>query len=60
MHLGKQNIKYTFNMALDINLNETSVEKDLGVYVDNDLSFNFHIQQSILKVNRLLGLIRSI
>ena len=40
-------------MELDTNLDETSVEKDLGVYADNDLSFNFHIQQSVMKANRL-------
>ena len=43
MHLAKQNIKYTYKMGLDTNLDETSVEKDLRVWVDNDLSFNFHI-----------------
>ena len=40
-----------------ITLEETSVEKDLGAYVDKDL--NCHIQQVIAKANNLLGLIRS-
>ena len=39
-------------------LEETSVEKDLGVYVDKDLNLNYHIQQGIAKANKLLGLIR--
>ena len=41
-----------------ITIEEPSVEKDLGVYVDTDLNFNCHIQQGIAKANKLLGLIR--
>ena len=58
MHLAKQNIKYTYKMGLDTKLDETSLEKDLGLCVDNDLSFNFHIEQSMMKANRLLGVIK--
>jgi ribonuclease P/MRP protein subunit RPP40 len=39
-------------------LEESSVEKDLGVFVDNQLSFSKHIQEAISKTNRLLGVIR--
>ena len=59
MPLGKKNITYTYKMGLDTNLAETSVEKDVGVYADNDLSFNFHIQQRIMKTNKSLVLRRA-
>ena len=57
MHLGIHSIKYTYRTAVDINLRETTVAKDLSMYVDHELNFVLHIQQSIRKANRLLGLI---
>ena len=39
-------------------LEESDVEKDLGVHIDNDLSFNHHIAQASSKANRILGVIR--
>lgn len=39
-------------------LEETVVEKDLGVYLDKDLNFDFHVKTCINKANKLLGLIR--
>ena len=44
MYLGNENIKYNHKMGLDAFLDKTLVEKDLGEYVDNALSLNFHIQ----------------
>ena len=61
MHLGRENIHFQYHMTYyseQITLEETSVEKDLGVYVDKDLNINYHIQQGIAKANKLLGLIR--
>ena len=62
MHLGKENLQKPYYMTSsnkdEVTLEETLVEKDLGVYVDKDLSFSHHIQQGIAKANKLLGLIR--
>ena len=41
-----------------INLSVSEVEKDLGVFVDHDLSFKHHISQATAKANRVLGVIR--
>ena len=62
MHLGSENIHVQYHMTHNseqITLEETSVEKDLGVYVDKDLNINYHIQQGIAKANKLFELIRS-
>ena len=56
MDLGQKNIRFAYKMG-NTKLEETLVGKDLGVYIDNDLNFNFHIQKSIMKANRMLGLI---
>ena len=39
-------------------LNEVTMEKDLGVYVDNKLSFHEHINIIVKKANGLVSLIR--
>ena len=64
LHLGKANSKHEYSMyknddsAQKTILEETLVEKDLGVYLDKDLNFDFHIKTSINKANKVLGLIR--
>ena len=40
-------------------LKETKAEKDLGVIIDNEISFKQHIAQAVLKANRVVGVIRS-
>ena len=52
LHLGKNNPKYKYYIKqADIikELSETICEKDLGVYIDQNLSFDFHITQTIKK-----------
>ncbi|KAK7108399.1 hypothetical protein V1264_016145 [Littorina saxatilis] len=44
--------------ARSIALEESDFEKDLGVYVDNNLSFNKHVALSAAKANRVMGVIR--
>ena len=39
-------------------LKESEKEKDLGVVVDNKLSFSSHVAQATAKANRMVGLIR--
>ena len=41
-----------------VTLKETEVEKDLGVYIDNELSFKNHVAQITAKANRIVGIIR--
>ena len=57
MHLGKKNPRKDYNMG-DVNLEVVDEEKDLGVKVDNELSFDSHIEGQVNKANKLLGLIR--
>jgi hypothetical protein len=41
-----------------IELNESEVERDLGVMVDNGLSFKNHVAQAAAKANKIVGIIR--
>ncbi len=61
MHLGSDNNHYTYHMGHDPQINQletTSVEKDLGVHIDKDLTFDHHIRESVKAANKTLGLIR--
>ena len=56
MHLGKNNphLNYTLN---NTTLNQTTSEKDLGVFVDPLLNFEEHINTAVKKARRMSGLI---
>ena len=41
-----------------VQLEETELEKDLGVHIDPELKFSKHIERQVNKANRILGLIR--
>jgi hypothetical protein len=41
-----------------IELKESEVERDLGVMVDNGLSFKNHVAQATAKANKIVGIIR--
>ena len=43
---------------INVSLTESTFEKDLGVYIDNKLSFNNHVSQTTSKANKIVGLIR--
>ena len=62
MHLGKNNPKKSYEMKTHDGkyhtLEETEVEKDLGVLVDNKLKFSQHIQSKVNKANKILGCIK--
>ena len=64
MHQGKNNPRYPYTISDGIkthNLEETVCEKDLGVYVDNALSFEDHVNLTVKKARRSAGmLLRSI
>ena len=40
-------------------MNNLAAEKDLGVIIDNKLSFNQHIESKLLKAKQMLGIVRS-
>lgn len=46
------------NGGTPITLEETKLEKDLGVNIDPSLKFSQHIEIQVNKANRLLGMIR--
>ena len=65
LKVGKENAnEYSMNQILangetnNIVLKETEKEKDLGVVIDNKLSFKDHVAQQTTKANRIVGLIR--
>ena len=62
MRIGKQHPPFTYNMhdaetGQEIELEQSHMEKDLRVYVDDDLSFSKHIQQCVAKANKIGGMI---
>ncbi|KAK7105260.1 hypothetical protein V1264_016666 [Littorina saxatilis] len=57
----KSDAKYHMTNSADgvqHDLSETTLEKDLGVHIDDKLSFKEHITTSVSKANRVLGVIR--
>ena len=40
-------------------LEDTRNERDLGVYIDEELKFHDHVSKAVAKASRLLGLIRA-
>ena len=62
MHLGKNNTRRNYEMVDSNNkvhtLEETEVEKDLGVHIDSKLTFATHCQEKVNKANKILGYIR--
>ena len=52
LHIGDNNPKFKYYIGEGDNrteLSTTSIEKDLGVLVDNDLNFENHIDYAIKK-----------
>lgn len=39
-------------------LEQSNEEKDLGIWIDNDLSFCNHIEKAVAKANRIVGILR--
>ena len=62
MHIGKNNQEIDYKMKLSEdnydNIVKCVEEKDLHVSFDKDLSFDAHIQNSIIKDNSMIGIIR--
>jgi hypothetical protein len=61
MHIGKNNTRQAYTMPKDggrRNIEEVEEEKDLGVVLDDKLSFDKHILSKVSKANQVLGVIR--
>ena len=61
MHIGVKNQRRSYKIMKGVDvieLEKTSIEKDLGVNVDNQLKFSNHIEMQVNKGNKILGLIR--
>ncbi len=61
MHIGSETDYPNYKMKQqenEIEIQKVIEEKDLGVLIDNKLKFTSHIQNSVKKANRMLGIIR--
>ena len=56
LHLGKNNPCYKYYMQGNV-LESTEVEKDLGVHIDKNLSFECHIVETVKKAKKVVGMI---
>lgn len=61
MRIGKNHYPHEYSMNKGTNtvpLQQTNCEKDLGVYTDDQLTFQQHIAMKTKKANQMVGLIR--
>ncbi len=61
LHIGKEQEAFQYKMTANgnpVELEYVTKEKDLGVLVDDTLSFEQHAEESINKANRILAIIR--
>eukprot|EP00794_Sanderia_malayensis_P012191 gene12191-13447_t len=60
MRIGKDDInEYYYTMGNDkVQLEKSEKEKDIGIVIDNSLSFEHHITQKVNKANSVLYIIR--
>ena len=56
MHVGRRNLNSTYVMN-DMALGSINEEKDLGVFITDDLKWSTHCQQAYTRANRVLGMI---
>ena len=62
MHMGSNNPQQDYSMKTDTGevhiLESTTEEKDLGVTIDNKLTFTTHVNQVVQKSNKVMGMLR--
>ena len=58
IHLSHNNIQTTYNMG-QIKLQVSAAEKDLGVFVNDQVKFKKHVSHAVNKASRNLGMIRA-
>jgi hypothetical protein len=57
LHLGKSSSQNSFHLGAQ-DLEDVKEEKDLGVHFDSELAFDTHINKTVAKANRTLGIIK--
>ena len=57
LQIGNQDDTQTYHMN-NVTLENVTEERDLGVTVDQNLTFHDHVDQQVAKANQILGLIR--
>ena len=61
MDLGRTNPQQLYHMTNQLgkhtNLKQTVLEKDLGIWVDTELTFSHHCGSRVAKASRTLGMI---
>ena len=57
MHIGNRDYVFTYDLN-GVPLDYTEVEKDIGVHIDDKLSFDSHIAKKCKKANSMFALIR--
>ena len=55
MHIAKTNPQFKYKMNEHM-LQQTTVERDLGVIISNDLNWEQHVTSATNKANRKLGM----
>ena len=62
LHIGRNNPGYNYYMKNEngerTTLENTVLEKDLGVNIDPTLKFSLHTEMQVNKANKIMGLIR--
>ena len=61
MRLGREKVDFVYRMKDEegeVVLQETELERDLGIHIDNKLRLKEHADSAVAKANKLLGLIR--
>jgi len=54
MHIGPGNKKFSYQLGNSV-LESTDTQKDLGIWISNDLKFEFHMLEACKKANKMLG-----
>lgn len=57
MHFGNRNNKYEYRLNERL-LEETTTERDLGVFISNDLKWAHQCNKAAAKANRMLGVLQ--
>ena len=61
MHIGSRNPDHNYQMIQDVKevvIETTKIEKDIGVFVDDQLKFDQHVEIKCKQANKILGTIR--
>lgn len=57
VHFGAKNMRQVYSMR-DVDLEQVSGERDLGVHIDDDLKFRKHAAAAVSKASQMLAVVR--